>query len=337
MQRTISRRIFIERALVTGTGAYGAFVLGGCSQGGETSQAQTVPIENGPAPAPAPTPADTGWKRLRLGAGGYVTGINITQDGTKVVRTDTHNAYIWNEQTKIWDELLTRKTLPQGDVPFPVYSGDQSGGGRSDGPGCWEAAAANSNSSVIYAVWNAWCYRSTDRGKSFQKTALPRIYARANDQNFGGGRAHHGPEDGNRSGQRERGLAVGRHGRRAVGDRGRRRQLDATCAATQTAPTAPIRRPTSGHTSSFSTRVRRSSAARRKGSTWPFTATGCSARKTPVSTFMQIPGAPTAFRRLTCDQLGRVWICDTSTISPADQEIRERHLVRLWIEQCPPC
>ena len=116
-----------------------------------------------------------------------MTGITIAPDGTKICRTDTFNAYIWDERAATWRELLTRMTLPSGDVPHPRYWGDQSGGGRSDGPGCWEATCAPSDTNRIYAVWNAYCYKSTDRGRSFTRTNLPRIFSRANDQNFAGG------------------------------------------------------------------------------------------------------------------------------------------------------
>ena len=36
------------------------------------------------------------WLPLRIGAGGFLTGIDIAPDDTMVVRTDTYGAYIWN-------------------------------------------------------------------------------------------------------------------------------------------------------------------------------------------------------------------------------------------------
>src|SRR4051794_29882081 len=36
------------------------------------------------------------WKPLRLGAGGWLIGMDIVTDGTMVVRTDTYGAYVWN-------------------------------------------------------------------------------------------------------------------------------------------------------------------------------------------------------------------------------------------------
>ena len=48
-----------------------------------------------PAGVQAQAPVDvdaygTVWKPLRIGAGGWLTGIDIASDGTKVVRTDTY-------------------------------------------------------------------------------------------------------------------------------------------------------------------------------------------------------------------------------------------------------
>jgi photosystem II stability/assembly factor-like uncharacterized protein len=312
LQRNLSRRRFLGSALSSGTGLSVAILLSGC--GGDSSESAATPSA-APAKRPVTARKSAGeiWKRLRLGAGGYVTGISIARDGTKVVHTDTHNAYIWNDQTKIWDELLTRKTLPQGDVPFPSYS-PQSDGGKSDGPGCWEAAVANSNSSVIYAVWNAWCYRSTDRGKSFQKTALQRIYARANDQNFGGGERVMGPkmaiDPANAnvvwlSGDMGDGLWATSDG---GGSWAQYTQLpkptDGTASKTNLGPYLVVFDPSSpvvgGQTQVIYVAVYGHGLFRSQDG---------------GASFAQIPGAPTAFRRLTCDQLGRVWICDTSTMA----------------------
>ena len=45
----------------------------------------------------APDRFGTAWKPLRIGAGGYLTGMDISPDGsTRIVRADTYGAYIWN-------------------------------------------------------------------------------------------------------------------------------------------------------------------------------------------------------------------------------------------------
>jgi photosystem II stability/assembly factor-like uncharacterized protein len=312
LRRTISRRLFIERALSTGTSVYVAVLLGGCSRGRKASQAPDAPVDGAPTPSPPPTSASSDWKRLRVGAGGFVTGISIVKDGTKVVRTDTHNAYIWNEQRKIWDELFTRNTLPQGDVPFPAYGGDNNG--KSDGPGCWEVAVANSNSSVIYGVWNALCYRSTDRGKSFQKTALQSIHSRANDPNFSGGierfmgpKMAIDPANANVvwvSGDMGDGLYVTADG---GGTWTQKAQIptphDGTASKTNLGPYLVVFDPSSPVVGGKTQGIYVASYGH-----------GLFQSRDGGATFKPIAGGPTKFRRLTCDQLGRVWICDEATI-----------------------
>src|SRR4051794_41942957 len=54
------------------------------------------------------------WKPVRIGAGGWLTGIDIAPDGTKVVRTDTYGAYIWDGTE--WRQLVTAKSMPAADV-----------------------------------------------------------------------------------------------------------------------------------------------------------------------------------------------------------------------------
>lgn len=316
MQPNISRRRFIERALVTGTGLSTAILLGGCSGSSGSPEDAGAGEPDLPSQQPAQSPAQFGWKRLRLGAGGYVTGIAIARDGTKVIRTDTFGAYIWDEPAKIWRELLTRKTLPVGDVPHPVYY-KQSDGGKSDGPGCWEVAIAANDSSVIYAVWNAYCYRSTDKGKTFQKTDLPRVYSRANDQNFAGGierimgpKMAIDPANPNivwTSGDMGEGLWFTDNGGGTwISNSQVPHPNDGTSSKTNLGPYLVVYDPSSAIVS-----------GRTQGIYVASYGHGLFHSNDGGTTFRAVPGAPTVFRRLTCDQLGRVWICDASTSTDA--------------------
>jgi hypothetical protein len=54
------------------------------------------------------------WQPLKVGAGGFVTGIDIAPDGTTVVRTDTNGAYIWNGSE--WQQLVTSTSMPASIV-----------------------------------------------------------------------------------------------------------------------------------------------------------------------------------------------------------------------------
>ncbi len=239
-----------------------------------------------------------------------MTGISIAPDGTKICRTDTFNAYIWDERANAWRELMTRMTLPSGDVPHPRYWGEQSGGGRSDGPGCWEAICAPSDTNRIYAIWNAFCYKSTDRGRSFTKTSLPRIFARANDQNFAGGverlmgpKMAVDPANPNvlwLSGDQGDGLWYSIDG----GANWLQQSqvpvpLDGTGSTNGTGPYIIVFDPTSPVVDGRTQGIYVASYGR-----------GLYYSRDAGSTFNPISGGPTTFLRMSCDQLGRVWLSD---------------------------
>src|SRR5882724_9340712 len=54
----------------------------------------------------------TTWSTLKIGGGGFVTGIDIASDGTKVVRTDTYGAWLYNTATNLWQQLVTASSMP---------------------------------------------------------------------------------------------------------------------------------------------------------------------------------------------------------------------------------
>ena len=308
----ISRRNFIEHAVMASTTLCAGSLLEGCSGSGGANEPAAAGPQISASQQPEQTSTQPMWKRLRLGAGGYVTGINIARDGTKVIRTDTFGAYIWDEASKIWRELLTRKTLPAGDVPFPTYSGDQSGGGKSDGPGCWEVGVATNDSSIIYAVWNAYCYRSGDQGKTFTRTALPRINARANDQNFAGGIERvMGPK-----------LAIDPANPNNVwvsGDMGDSLWCtsDGGASWAQTSQVPAANDGTSSQTNLGPCVIAFDPTSpvvggKTQGIFVGSYGNGLYHSRDGGGTFQQVPDAPTQFRRLTCDQLGRVWMCDAN-------------------------
>ncbi len=56
--------------------------------------------------------AETIWRTLRIG-GGWLTSIDISPDGaTRVVRTDTYGAYIWDQERAEWRQLVTAGSMP---------------------------------------------------------------------------------------------------------------------------------------------------------------------------------------------------------------------------------
>ena len=110
----------------------------------------------------------TTWKPLRIGAGGYITGIDITSDGTKVVRTDTYGAYIWDGTQ--WDQLITSNSMPAAFVNTQL-----------DNSGVYEIAIAPSNTNILYMEFLGYVFKSTNRGATWSKTNFAQVTDGSND------------------------------------------------------------------------------------------------------------------------------------------------------------
>jgi hypothetical protein len=102
----------------------------------------------------------TTWKPIRVGAGGFVTGMDIAPDGTKVIRTDTYGAYLWVDSQ--WQQLVTSSSMPSGDIAV-------------GGTGVYEIAIAPSNTDRFYMEYNGYVYRSDNRGATWTKTSFAQV------------------------------------------------------------------------------------------------------------------------------------------------------------------
>lgn len=116
-----------------------------------------------------------GFQQQLLGAGGWVRGVDINADGTRLARTDTNVCYIWNTSSSKWIPLVSQSTMPAANFGYFPQTGtsqvDQTNSLNS-GTGCYEAASAPSNSSVIYIVYNAQVFVSTTKGVTFTNTGF---------------------------------------------------------------------------------------------------------------------------------------------------------------------
>ncbi len=81
---------------------------------------------------------------MKLGAGGYVTGIDMVGT-TKVIRTDVGGAYVLNTGTNKWEQLCTTSRL--GFTPTAP-----TGVAATGFDGVYEIRIAPSNSAIIYMV-----------------------------------------------------------------------------------------------------------------------------------------------------------------------------------------
>ena len=99
---------------------------------------------------------DADWKVLKVGAGGYITGIDIAADGTKLARTDTYGMYLWEGGD--WRQLVTKASMPAG---------------KRAASAAYEAVIAPSQTSTFYALLADGFYRSRNRGKMWQQLPFP--------------------------------------------------------------------------------------------------------------------------------------------------------------------
>lgn len=103
----------------------------------------------------------TGWDNAKIGGGGFVTGGTVAADGTKLFRTDTSGAYLYDDATGQFHQVVPRN-LPADANTF------------WNGTGVYEALIASSNAQVLVVGYNNAIYRSSDGGASFTavKTGL---------------------------------------------------------------------------------------------------------------------------------------------------------------------
>src|SRR3984885_5342893 len=106
-----------------------------------------------------------GWQTLKVGAGGFATGLDIDPDGAMVVRTDTNGAYLWNGTQ--WVQLVTSSSMP---AAFDF-----------SGQGVYEIQMAPSNSSIMYMMFDGHLFKSTNKGTTWTQTAFTPVSANPND------------------------------------------------------------------------------------------------------------------------------------------------------------
>jgi hypothetical protein len=109
-----------------------------------------------------------GWSQVKIGGGGFLTGIDISPDGlSRCARTDTYGAYCWNAQTNIWVQVARPSTMPVGS-----FSPGGTGDGFGHGGGVYEIRSAPSLSSRLYMAKGGSVFRSDNRGASWSLTTF---------------------------------------------------------------------------------------------------------------------------------------------------------------------
>ena len=97
------------------------------------------------------------WQTLKVGGGGYVTGISAANDGAIVVRTDTNGAYLW---TGSYGSTLS--AVPSATPAAFDFKGE----------GVYEIQVAAGNSNVMYMTFGGYVFKSTNKGTTWTQTAF---------------------------------------------------------------------------------------------------------------------------------------------------------------------
>ena len=98
---------------------------------------------------------------INIGAGGFVTNINIVGDGTKVARTDTFGAWVCYRCSNtfgLWSQLVSHSSMPPADSAA-MFGQNPSSTGCC---GVYEIVIAPSNSSVAYMYFNGYIFVTTN-------------------------------------------------------------------------------------------------------------------------------------------------------------------------------
>jgi hypothetical protein len=135
--------------------------------------------------------APSGWKNLPLGGGGWVTGLDIANDASKVCKTDAYGAYYWNQASSTWEQVVNSVSMAPVGVTGPI--GSFGNGGAGVDAGVWEIRIGPTNSSLVWMIYQIigkprhyQLYKSTDKAKTWSLPASPFVFV-ADDHFYAGG------------------------------------------------------------------------------------------------------------------------------------------------------
>jgi hypothetical protein len=114
------------------------------------------------------SPSGTGgaFVQLKIGGGGFVTGLQILPTGQQIARTDTAGAFVRSSHTATWTPVVTRASMPSSPTLNAAWSLN----------GVCEIVAAPSNPNHLYmyyrtiGVANSYILYSTDFGAHWTVT-----------------------------------------------------------------------------------------------------------------------------------------------------------------------
>lgn len=100
------------------------------------------------------------WKPLKVGAGGWMVGMDIhpTEPNLIYARTDVSGAYRWDAATSSWKQLVTATSMPGTYVGYAMYEGVNS------------LVGAPADPDIAYMAFRGQIFKSTNRGDNWTAT-----------------------------------------------------------------------------------------------------------------------------------------------------------------------
>lgn len=126
----------------------------------------------------APGAGDNTARILRIGAAGYVRGLDVADDDSAVGYTDTYGAYIWEPSAPSlgnagglgsWRQLISSATISSSDPGVSYLQAHDWVAGH----GCYETRFCKSNSNYIWLGFQGYLYKSSNKGLSFTSVTTP--------------------------------------------------------------------------------------------------------------------------------------------------------------------
>lgn len=113
---------------------------------------------------------DYAWRPMKIGGGGWVTGmdINPSRKDVRYARTDVSGAYRWDATTSSWRQVVTAQSMPADAVGYGRYCGVDSLVGAPGKPDVAYMAYAGKP----YEVADGQIYKSVNRGETWRPTGF---------------------------------------------------------------------------------------------------------------------------------------------------------------------
>jgi hypothetical protein len=110
------------------------------------------------------------WKPMKIGGGGWVTGLDIssTEKNLMFVRTDVSGAYRWNAVTASWKQVVTSTSMPVSSVNYGKYAGVDSLVSAPKNPDIAYMAFAG----LPYGETEGQIFKSINRGDTWVATSF---------------------------------------------------------------------------------------------------------------------------------------------------------------------